>query len=167
MQIPLPLQSPRKRIVKDAPVYIRGPTRGVVRYPVLVYGEDFVLGNADADAGADGEGEEDGVGQDDDNTTTATTAATTNAATATHIAGGAEGASTAGGATIGSASNAGEEGILLQDYHTEYQVFPNEAEIGDFPRCIPYNSERRVFADKTGRDFFEGKSPFLSFPRSL
>lgn len=43
----------------------------------------------------------------------------------------------------------------LQAHHDGLSVYPNQCSIADFPRHIPYNSEKRVFLDKTGRDFFE------------
>jgi ribosome-associated toxin RatA of RatAB toxin-antitoxin module len=46
--------------------------------------------------------------------------------------------------------------ILLKEYHIQFQMFPAQEDIHRYPRRIPYNSERRVYADKTGRDFFEG-----------
>ncbi|RMD44410.1 hypothetical protein DV735_g760, partial [Chaetothyriales sp. CBS 134920] len=79
--------SPRKKqkIVKDQPVFTRGPPRGEVRYPPFEY----------------------------DNPT-------------------------------------------LSAYHQQFDMFPME-DIGAYPRHIPYNSEKKLFQDKTGRDFFEGR----------
>lgn len=57
----------------------------------------------------------------------------------------------------------------------KYKVFPL-GNIGDFARHIPYNSEKKSFLEKTGRESFEGKhhdnsymSPltFVSFPVHL
>lgn len=45
----------------------------------------------------------------------------------------------------------------LQAYHDQFKVYPRQEDVGEYPRFIPYNSERRIFADATGRDFFEGK----------
>ena len=112
----LGMQSPRKKakIVKDAPVFVRGPTRGEVRYPPFVYtAEDK---NEEKDVG---KGKGDGR----------------------HV----------------------ELVEKLQDYHDQFEVYPRQEQVGEYPRFIPYNSERRIFADATGRDFFEG---MLSTPHA-
>ena len=57
-----------------------------------------------------------------------------------------------------------EKGNDLQAYHDHFSVFPRQEDVGEFPRFIPYNSERRIFADATGRDFFEGMSFFAVLP---
>ena len=44
----------------------------------------------------------------------------------------------------------------LSAYHQQFDMFPME-DLEAYPRHIPYNSEKRLFQDKTGRDFFEGK----------
>ena len=46
----------------------------------------------------------------------------------------------------------------LSAYHQQFDMFPME-ELGAYPRHIPYNSEKKLFQNKTGRDFFEGKIP--------
>jgi hypothetical protein len=38
-----------------------------------------------------------------------------------------------------------------------YQIHPF-GEIEDYPRHIPYNSEKKSFLEKTGRESFEGKN---------
>ena len=43
----------------------------------------------------------------------------------------------------------------LTAYHNQFSVYPPADKIGDYPRHIPYNSEKKVFADKMGRDYFE------------
>ncbi|RMZ77281.1 hypothetical protein DV737_g4461, partial [Chaetothyriales sp. CBS 132003] len=77
--------SPRKKqkIVKDQPVFTRGPPRGEVRYPPFEY-----------------------------------------------------------------------DNPSLFAYHQQFDMFPME-DIGAYPRHIPYNSEKKLFQEKTGRDFFE------------
>ena len=42
--------------------------------------------------------------------------------------------------------------------HQKFQVEP-VGRISEHPRHIPYNSEKRTFQEKTGRDAFEGKKP--------
>jgi hypothetical protein len=42
--------------------------------------------------------------------------------------------------------------------HRELQVYPMGS-IMHYPRHIPYNSEKKSFLEKTGRESFEGKSP--------
>ncbi|ETN41083.1 uncharacterized protein HMPREF1541_03018 [Cyphellophora europaea CBS 101466] len=44
---------------------------------------------------------------------------------------------------------------LLKDFHDHFDVYPSGGNMGDYPRHIPYNSEKRVYLDKTARDFFE------------
>ena len=38
----------------------------------------------------------------------------------------------------------------------KFKVFPLE-DISKYPRHIPYNSEKKSFLEKTGRESFEGK----------
>lgn len=45
----------------------------------------------------------------------------------------------------------------LADAHKEFQIHPM-GHITEFPRHIPYNSEKKSFLEKTGRESFEGKS---------
>lgn len=40
--------------------------------------------------------------------------------------------------------------------HRKYQIYPMD-HIRDYPRHIPYNSEKKSFLAKTGREAFEGK----------
>ena len=127
------MQSPRKKpkIVKDAPVFVRGPTRGEVRYAPFVY-TSTTTSNSNAD---NDDGDVDADGEEDD-------------------------------------EQAADKGLAmikknLQAYHDQFSVYPRQEDIGEYPRFIPYNSERRIFADATGRDFFEGmstSSPILSVP---
>ena len=46
-----------------------------------------------------------------------------------------------------------DEGIAEQ--HREFQVYPM-GHIADYCRHIPYNSEKKSFLEKTGRESFEG-----------
>ena len=46
---------------------------------------------------------------------------------------------------------------LLAAQHQQYEIDPM-GHIADFPRHIPYNSEKKSFLDKTGRESFEGES---------
>ena len=45
---------------------------------------------------------------------------------------------------------------FLRAEHQRFQVEPI-GHIRDHPRHIPYNSEKKTFQEKTGRDAFEGK----------
>ena len=47
------------------------------------------------------------------------------------------------------------DSATLSAYHQQFDMFPME-DLGAYPRHIPYNSEKKLFQDKTGRDFFEG-----------
>lgn len=44
---------------------------------------------------------------------------------------------------------------LLATYHQQFEVNPF-GEIADYPRHIPYNSEKKGFQEKTGRECLEG-----------
>ena len=44
---------------------------------------------------------------------------------------------------------------LLAAKHQMYEVYP-VGDIATFPRHIPYNSEKKLFWEKTGRESFEG-----------
>jgi hypothetical protein len=44
---------------------------------------------------------------------------------------------------------------LLEAKHQIYEVYP-VGDIATYPRHIPYNSEKKLFWDKTGRESFEG-----------
>jgi hypothetical protein len=43
----------------------------------------------------------------------------------------------------------------LAETHQEFEIHPM-GRIAQFPRHIPYNSEKKSFLEKTGRDSFEG-----------
>lgn len=43
----------------------------------------------------------------------------------------------------------------LTRIHEEFKVHPL-GNISDFPRHIPYNSDKKSFQERTGREFFEG-----------
>ena len=43
----------------------------------------------------------------------------------------------------------------------KFQVYPL-SQIQDYSRHIPYNSEKKSFLEKTGRESFEGKKPATS-----
>jgi len=43
----------------------------------------------------------------------------------------------------------------MREQHEKFQIYPM-GHIAKFPRHIPYNSEKKSFLDKTGRDAFEG-----------
>lgn len=47
---------------------------------------------------------------------------------------------------------------MLEAQHQQFEVYPMNR-IADFPRHIPYNSEKKFFFEKTGRESLEGKSP--------
>ena len=49
-----------------------------------------------------------------------------------------------------------DEEIAAQ--HRRLQVYPM-GKIAEYCRHIPYNSEKKSFLEKTGRESFEGKSP--------
>jgi hypothetical protein len=69
---------------KDAPIFIRGPTKGEVRFPPVEDPDDIIAAE-----------------------------------------------------------------------HRRFSIFPAKR-ISDFPRHIPYNSEKKSFLEKTGRGAFEG-----------
>ena len=48
----------------------------------------------------------------------------------------------------------------------KFQVYP-VGKITEFARHIPYNSEKKSFLEKTGRESFEGKSYFTADPWCL
>jgi len=43
----------------------------------------------------------------------------------------------------------------LAAYHQQFEVTPMGT-IAEFPRHIPYNSEKKTFLEKTGREYLEG-----------
>ena len=55
------------------------------------------------------------------------------------------------------ADNAG----TLAEEHAQFSIYPPVEEIADYPRHIPYSSEKKSLMEKTGRESFEGMS-FLS-----
>ena len=52
-----------------------------------------------------------------------------------------------------------ERDDLLLAQHQQHEIYPL-GNIADFPRHIPYNSEKKSFLEKTGRESFEGTFPF-------
>lgn len=50
----------------------------------------------------------------------------------------------------------------LAEEHAKFSIYPPVEEIADYPRHIPYSSEKKSLMEKTGRESFEGMSfPFL------
>lgn len=45
---------------------------------------------------------------------------------------------------------------LLEAQHQQFELHPM-GQIADFARHIPYNSEKKLFESKTGRQWFEGR----------
>ena len=54
----------------------------------------------------------------------------------------------------------------LAAYHEKFEVFPI-GEIAEYPRHIPYNSEKKLFMEKTGRECFEGNLCITAHPKHL
>ena len=136
------VESPRKKvkIIKDAPVFTRGATRGEVRYAPFVYLPTTSESDDDDDDGYVPPFSTDISDLESD--------------------------------TDMFSSNTGEDGYKtlknnLQAYHDQFKVYPRQEDVGEYPRFIPYNSERRIFADATGRDFFEGMSDSTSVQSDL
>ena len=50
----------------------------------------------------------------------------------------------------------------LAAYHQQYEIHPL-GHIAEYPRHIPYNSEKKSFLDKTGRESFEGMPSFANY----
>lgn len=48
---------------------------------------------------------------------------------------------------------------ILQ-HHREFELHPL-GKIAEFPRHIPYQSDKKTFQEKTGRDSFNGTAPLL------
>lgn len=48
---------------------------------------------------------------------------------------------------------------MLAAYHQQFEVSPF-GEIADYPRHIPYNSEKKGFQEKTGRECLEGMTTY-------
>ena len=44
---------------------------------------------------------------------------------------------------------------LLAAQHQQFEVYPM-GDISQYPRHIPYNSEKKTFLDRTAREYFEG-----------
>ena len=133
----LGVESPRKRpkIIKDAPVFTRGATRGEVRYPPFVYSsathsqsDSHTHTHSDSNSANEDNNDDDGDNNND-----------------------------------GSGGESEIEAVKnnLQVYHDQFKLYPRQEDVAEYPRFIPYNSERRVFADATGRDFFEGMSVII------
>jgi len=57
---------------------------------------------------------------------------------------------------------------MLAAYHQQFEVYPM-GEIAEYPRHIPYNSEKKTFLGKTGREYFEGKDAccYTSLPLTV
>ena len=54
-----------------------------------------------------------------------------------------------------------DERLELRDQHRYFKIFPSGGDqglIADFVRRVPYNSEKKSFYSKTGREVFERKS---------
>jgi hypothetical protein len=45
---------------------------------------------------------------------------------------------------------------MLGAQHQQFELYPM-GEIADYPRRIPYNSEKKAFLEKTGRECLEGE----------
>lgn len=48
-----------------------------------------------------------------------------------------------------------DQDAKLAEEHCRFQIHPPMGQIGEFPRHIPYNSEKKSFLEKTGRESFE------------
>lgn len=57
-----------------------------------------------------------------------------------------------------------ERSEALIQAHRQFQLHPM-GDIAEYPRHIPYNSDKKSFAEKTGRESFEGMSCFIYVPR--
>lgn len=55
-----------------------------------------------------------------------------------------------------------ERDETLAKHHRDFRIHPM-GEIAEFPRHIPYNSEKKSFQEKTGRESFEGMDDFRGF----
>lgn len=56
-----------------------------------------------------------------------------------------------------------ERDEFLASQHTLFDIHPPVGHIADYPRHIPYSSEKKAFLEKTGRESFEGEFYFFSF----
>lgn len=54
----------------------------------------------------------------------------------------------------------------IAEQHRLFKVYPM-GKIAEYCRHIPYNSEKKSFLERTGRESFEGNSGFLGSGRSL
>jgi hypothetical protein len=54
---------------------------------------------------------------------------------------------------------------ILAAHHRQYELHPM-GRIAEYPRHIPYNSEKKSFLDKTGRESFEGMPTFSNSNRT-
>jgi hypothetical protein len=48
-----------------------------------------------------------------------------------------------------------ERDEALAKAHRDFELYPM-VDIADYPRHIPYNSDKKAFQDRTGRESFEG-----------
>lgn len=51
----------------------------------------------------------------------------------------------------------------MMEEHAKFSIYPPIDEIADYPRHIPYSSEKKSLMEKTGRESFEG----MFFPHSV
>lgn len=49
----------------------------------------------------------------------------------------------------------------LAEMHRKFEIHPM-GHIAEFPRHIPYNSEKKSFQEKTGRESFEGQTSIVT-----
>lgn len=120
---------PKPKVVKDAPVFTRSATRGPLRYPPHIYPAD----------------------QPASSSSTSPPKTKTTAKGRTRSSTSLSSASSSTSALSAPTTPA----PTLASYHTSFSLFPPQAEIGLYPRHIPYNSEKQVYLGATGRDFFE------------
>lgn len=55
----------------------------------------------------------------------------------------------------------------LAEEHARFSIYPPVEEIADYPRHIPYSSEKKSLMEKTGRESFEGMRFPLDVPFPL
>jgi len=55
---------------------------------------------------------------------------------------------------------------VLEAHHQQYEIFPM-GDVANYPRHIPYNSEKKTFLDRTGRECFEGIVSLFSLSSRL
>lgn len=51
----------------------------------------------------------------------------------------------------------------LTGEHAKFNIYPPVGEIADYPRHIPYSSEKKGLMEKTGRESFEGMPPTYQY----